>query len=58
MKDDSSLEEICNFCDEVVKVSRDNPRCINCGKKLFFTEEEREKLKQLKEEQKKSMKKN
>ena len=51
-------EEICYFCGEEVKISRDNPKCINCGKKLFYTEEEREKLKQQKEEQKKSMKKN
>ena len=46
-------EEICYFCGEEVKISRDNPKCINCGKKLFYTEEEREKLKQQKEEQKK-----
>ena len=51
MNDDS--KDICYFCGEDIIISREYPRCIHCGKKVFYTEEEREKLKQQKEEQKK-----
>ena len=52
MNYDSDSKECCYFCGEDVRISKDCPNCINCGKKLYFTEEEREQLKQKKEKEK------